>query len=645
MSLALDADAHQPSHVLPKPTNFGRTIQNPPSAARIMSVSDKLSEIADYYADKLSIDDIRRNLEGVKKWKEQALPGAISNFLALKLVKDQQGEVQLQLENYLVDFNLLYRALMVRKGVVAKPNSALPVEANPPVHPPIQPPQPRLDNIQRPNPPTATVSSISGAIHPTATSTTPAPANLSSQATSTTTVPIAAIPPRPSQTTSNPVPLPSPSQANKKHLAQDILFALGKRKQRPSASDSTEQPTKKRVPEPSTSSAGRFMEFAVNGTPPRTAQVSSKASELDKLVSRRPSTIATPAQEPPEGNLPSISKAQVSQARPVPTAVAPTPYAPYGVFSSKAVPQTAKVPGSGVLSSSGFQAGVSSLSRTASTTPMVSEAGRSSSSGPSKVAPLPLTQPIVGPSASGPSKTGPSTQTMTSAPATSGLTSSSMSHPLGPVPLSRTSSGSGNSPTAPLSIPSPSPLVQTTVAPVATSGSGGLSQPAPPFQTAPLASTSIVAAGGTISSQPPVSVSSSGAKPTQPSVIGLASPARKDSSQVQREPLFLPSSVSPEPEPFQISDRHTIGANEASSSTTILDPTARLNRQGAKRMNFAYVLLPPPPEYLIRDRRRGEGRRSQQSVASGSDAVLNRLRKDGTRTSSVSTSLVGEEGV
>lgn len=617
MSLALNADAHQPSHVLPKPTDPDRTIQNPPSAATIMSVSDKISEIADYYAAIVSIDDIWRNLEGVKKWNEQAPPGAISNFLTIKLVKDQHGEILLQLGNYLVDFNIFFRALMVRKGMVAKPNSALPVEANPSVRPLIQPTQSPLDNTQRPNPPTAAVSSISGPVHPTATSTTPAPTNLRSQATSTTTVPIAAIPPRPSQTTSTPVALPSPSQANKKHLAQDILFALGKRKQRPSASDSTEQPTKKRVPEPSTSSAGQF---AVNESPSRTAQVSSKASEL----------------------------ARVSQARPVPTAVAPTPYAPYGVFSSKAVPQTAKVSGFGVLSSSGFQAGASSLSRMASTTPMISDAGRSSSSGPSKAAPLPLTQPIAGPLASGPSKTGPSTQTTTSAPAPSGLTSSSISHSLGPVPSSRTGSGSGNSLTAPLFIPSPLPLARTTAAPAATSGSGGLSQPTPPFQTAPVASTSIVAAGGTIYSQPPVSVSSSGAKPTQPSVIGLALPARKDSSQVQREPLFLPSSVSPEPEPFQVSDLHAIGANEASSSTTVLDPTARLSRQGARRKNFAYVLLPPPPEYLIRDRRRGKGQsglRSQQSLASGSDSVLNKLRKDGTRTSSVSTSLVGEEGV
>jgi hypothetical protein len=613
----MSLDAHQPSHVLPKPTDPGRTIQNPPSAATMMSVSDKISELADYYADKLSADDIRRNLGGVKKWKDQAPPGAIYSFLGLKLVKDQQGEIKFQLEGHLLDFSILFRALIVRKGIVAKPNFALPVEANPPVQLPIQPTQPPLDNTQRPNPPTAAVSSISGAIHPTATSTTPVPTNLPSQATSTTTVPIAAIPPRPSQTTSNPVALPSPSQANKKHLAQDILFALGKRKQRPSASDSTEQPTKKRVPEPSTS-AGQLMKFAVNGAPPRTAQVSSKASEL----------------------------ARVSQARPVPTAVAPTPYTPYGVFSSKAVPQTAKASGFGVLSSSGFQAGAPSLSRTASTTPMVSDARRSSSSGPSKAAPVPLTQPIVGPSASGPSKTGPSTQTTTSAPATSGLTSSSMSHPLGLVPLSRTASGSGNSLTAPLFISSPLPLARTTAAPVATSGSGGLSQPTPP--TAPVASTSIVAAGGTIYSQPPVSVSSSGAKPTQPSVIGLASPARKDSSQVQREPLFLPSSVSPEPEPFEISDLHAIGANEPSSATSILDPIAKLNRQGAKRMNFAYVLLPPPPEYLIRYRRRGKGQsglRSQQSLASGSDAVLNKLRKDGTRTSSVSTSLVGEEGV
>lgn len=637
MSTTFDADAHQPNHAHPKPTDSGRIGQNLPPATTTTIPSDKLSEIVDYLAHKTSDSDIRRSYEGFKKWDEQALPGAHFNFLTMKLFKDQQRHIQIQIGDYVVPFEVFFKAFFVRrKELLAKPNSAQHVEMNPPKQPPIQSPRQPPDNTHQPNPSTAAVSSTSEAIfppHATPMSTTSAPANVPhpSQATSTTTP---AIPPRPSQTTSNPVVLPSPSQANKKHLAQDILFALGKRKQRPSASDSTEQPSKKRVPEPS-ASAGRFSKFAVNGTPPTTTQVYSKASELDKLVTRWPSTTATPATN---ASLP------VAPQTFVPTAGAPTTYTPYGVFSGKAVPQTAKASGSAISSSSGFRAGASSLMQTTSTTPMVSGAGRSSSSGPSKAAPLPLTQPIAGPSTSAPSKTNSSTQTMGSAPATSDSASSSMAHPLGPASSSCTSSGSGNSSTSPLSIPPPPPLAQLTDARIATSGSGGLSQPIPPFQTAPVASTSVVAAGGIVYSQPPVSVSSSGDKPTQPSVIDLVSPPRKGPSQVQREPLFLPSSVSPEPEPFQIPD---LGANKASSLPTTLNPTAGFNRQ-TKRKNFAYVLVPPPPEYLIRDRRRGEGQsglRSRQGVASSSDVDSHNLRKDGTRTSSVSTSFVGEEGV
>lgn len=160
-----------------------------------------------------------------------------------------------------------------------------------------------------------------------------------------------------------------------------------------------------------------------------------------------------------------------------------------------------------------------------------------------------------------------------------------------------------------------------------------------------MASTSTVDARGINYSRPPVSTSSSDTKPPQPSV-SLASPARKAPPKAQREPLFLPSSVSPEPEPFQVSNFQEMGASEASSSTAILEPAAGLNRQEEKRKNYAYVLLPPPPEYLVRDRRRGEGQsglRSRESVASGSNSVLNKPRKDWTRTSSLSTSLVGEE--
>jgi len=634
MSHALNAGAHQPNHALPKPTDSSRTIQNPPAAAT-MSPSNKLLEIVDSYVHKLSDNDILRNLEWIKRWADQALPGASCNFLTMRLAKDHQGHIVFQIGDYSVTAEHFFRTLLNRRTEIpTKLNPALPVETKLPIQPP-------SDNIQRPNPPAAVIPSTSGAnfpLHPIVMSTTSAPANLPrpSQATSTTTLPS---PARPAQTISNPVALPSPSQANKKHLAQDILFALGKRKHRPSASGLTEQPTKKRVTEPSTSS-NLVMKFAVNGTPPTMTRVFSKASELDKLVTREPSTFTTPmvntplpvapqthAQGLPDNGLPSISKA-------VPTARTP-PYTPYNAISWKAVPQTAKASSSAVLSSSGLRVGASSLTRTTSATSMVTGSGSTSSSGPSKPAPLPFTQPFAGPSASGPSATGLSTQTMTLASATSGSTSSSMSHSLGLVPSSLTSSGPGNSSTSPLPIASPSPLAQTAATPQATSGSGRLSQPTPPIQTAPVASTSIVPASGIVYSQPPVSVSSSGAKPSQLKMIDHASPARQGAFPTQREPLFLPSSVSPEPEPSQIPDLQKIRVNAA------LDPVTGSNQRKAKRKNLAYVLLPHPPEYLIRARRRGEGQpglRSRQSVMSES-------RKDWTRTSSVSTSFVGEEGV
>jgi hypothetical protein len=156
-------------------------------------------------------------------------------------------------------------------------------------------------------------------------------------------------------------------------------------------------------------------------------------------------------------------------------------------------------------------------------------------------------------------------------------------------------------------------------------------------------SSPVNATGGISSSRPLVPVSSfhSGAEHAHPNVDDLLTPPARTASK-QREPLFLPSPSSPE------RDVPDVQEVEPSSSATVLDPAYGLVKQGQgkKKKNLAYVLLPPAPEYLIRDRRRGQsGLRSRQSVASGSDMVLNRLRKDRTRTNSVSTSVVGEEGV
>ena len=102
----------------------------------------------------------------------------------------------------------------------------------------------------------------------------------------------------------------------------------------------------------------------------------------------------------------------------------------------------------------------------------------------------------------------------------------------------------------------------------------------------------------------------------------------KRKSNKQKEPLFLPS-ISPERGPSQVSVKYKAGDDSRFSKT-------------GKKENKAYVLVPEPPEYLVRYRQRTAYGTGPQSDTEVTRQMMQSLR---TETSSVSTSVVGEEGV
>ncbi|KDR84076.1 hypothetical protein GALMADRAFT_219907 [Galerina marginata CBS 339.88] len=132
---------------------------------------------------------------------------------------------------------------------------------------------------------------------------------------------------------------------------------------------------------------------------------------------------------------------------------------------------------------------------------------------------------------------------------------------------------------------------------------------------------------------------------TTQTFIDLTSPPRSVpviSSGISRskEPLFLPSSSSPEPSmvtPSRLPSESTrLDAVVARSLSS--DVTKSNKAPTSKRKMIPYVLVPPPPEYLVRHRQQLK-RAENEASGSDSEAVLQK----GSRTSSVLTSVVVEE--
>ena len=245
----------------------------------------------------------------------------------------------------------------------------------------------------------------------------------------------------------------------------------------------------------------------------------------------------------------------------------------------------------------------------------------------------------------------PSTSITSKATSNTNQTSSIPQQVLTPAATSSTSKATATSikstsvPTPPISNTGSSlslPSTSTLKAPIRTYASNKNKEPGVPGR---LATPGKNATASTKATPGPVASSSKApswpqkSHHSRPDVIDLTSPAPPDvvpsSTVVAPEPLFLPSpSSSPGPEMSDI--------QPPPSSSSI-----------GKRPNYAYVLVPPPPEYLIQHRER-KARKSSMPVThssspsvSGTQSLRQQAKqREKSRTTSVTTSIVGEkEGV
>lgn len=408
--------------------------------------------------------------------------------------------------------------------------------------------------------------------------------NTINSASSSTTIATAQLPPKsdvtPSGLTRN---LPLPSLVDKKHLSQNVLFALGKRSRASTDSSASGKPSKKRAPnvaatneKPAVTSVSSGPAVEVGSANPSEVSGPSIATSTSNIPSTPP-LAQVPATQPNNDSSHSISTLSVNATSKVshqqfttPTSVSGVNLIPQQKPVTIKIPSTAKPasvagPFSSTVSDPELLPGISNV------TPAPAGEGSGQRKAPSVVnTAIVLQNQLAQPAAAA---TG-SANGKTKAPAT-------ISAPFNPyLPL--------------LSLHEPYGL------------------------QASAASSSSISQVGSFSYN---DISRSQSSFLQPSTS-------KSQSNKQKEPLFLPSS-SPERGP----SRGAIKPEGGESS--------RLPKNG-KKENRAYVLVPEPPEYLVRYRQRTGYRAGPQSDTEVTRQMMQSLR---TGTSSVSTSVVGEEGV
>ncbi|KJA29757.1 hypothetical protein HYPSUDRAFT_234789 [Hypholoma sublateritium FD-334 SS-4] len=421
----------------------------------------------------------------------------------------------------------------------------------------------------------------------------PAPTpNTTNSASSSTTKAAAQLPSKSVVTSSGSTRnLPLPRLVDKKHLSQNVLFALGKRSRASTDASSSGQPAKRRTQnlaankEKAAVTSGSS-EPAVAVESANSSEVSSPSIATASNKSSVPPLAQVPPMQPNNGSH-SISSSSVNVTSKLSHQQSTTPITitlpPPSTVSVNGIPQqkpvTIKIPSTAKpVSVAG-----PSLSKVSDPKP---------SPGISNVAPTPARE------GSGQQKT-PSEVNPSSAVFQNPTGSAN-----GKAKAPKAISGPVNPYMHLLSVPEPFGL-QASRQQQGQRSAGYVSA----------ASGSSISQVGSFSYN---DISTSQSSWLQP-------PTNKRQPNKQNEPLFLPSS-SPERGPSQVANQ-----SEGGESSRL---------KNGKKENRAYVLVPEPPEYLVRYRQRTAYGAGPQSDTEVTRQMMQSLR---TGTSSVPTSVVGEE--
>ncbi|CAA7258587.1 unnamed protein product [Cyclocybe aegerita] len=123
-------------------------------------------------------------------------------------------------------------------------------------------------------------------------------------------------------------------------------------------------------------------------------------------------------------------------------------------------------------------------------------------------------------------------------------------------------------------------------------------------------------------------------------VIDLTSPEPGPAALQKKEPLFLPS---PSPEPRMSSRRDSVSSIEEIESLALPPGATKARHQKTKaRRKIPYILVPPPPDYLVALREYERKKAERRVAPSGSEIVIRR-RTTTNATASASTSASADQ--